>query len=102
MIIGVPKEIKQGENRVAMTPRGRGGTVEIRPQVIVERGAGAGSGIADEDYEAAGANMAEDGRTVYERGELIVKVKEPEPHEAAWLRTGRFCLRTCTWRRCRS
>lgn len=90
MIIGVPKEIKQGENRVAMTPAGVEELSKSGHTVIVERGAGAGSGIADEDYEAAGANMAEDGRTVYERGELIVKVKEPEPHEAAWLRPGQI------------
>lgn len=86
MIIGVPKEIKQGENRVAMTPAGVEELTKAGHSVIVERGAGTGSGITDDEYAAAGATLADEAQSVYERAELIVKVKEPEPHEAAWLR----------------
>lgn len=90
MIIGVPKEIKQGENRVAMTPAGVEELTKAGHTVIVERGAGAGSGITDDEYEAAGATPADEAQFVYERAELIVKVKEPEAHEAAWLRDGQM------------
>lgn len=86
MIIGVPKEIKQGENRVALTPGGAAELVQAGHQVLVERGAGAGSGMEDADYEAAGAELLDDAEAVYKRAEMIIKVKEPEPHEAEWLR----------------
>src|SRR5690606_16859572 len=90
MIIGVPEEIKQGENRVAMTPAGVEELTKSGHSVLVQRGAGAGSGIADEEYAAAGAALADDGRSVYERADMVVKVKEPEPHEAQWLRPGQI------------
>lgn len=86
MIIGVPKELKQGENRVAMTPAGVEELTAAGHELIVQRGAGVGSGIPDEQYEAAGATVVDETGDVYERAEMIVKVKEPEPHELVWLR----------------
>lgn len=90
MIIGVPKEIKQGENRVAMTPGGVAELVKAGHTLLVQRGAGDGSGMADEEYEAAGAELLDGGEAVYTRADMIVKVKEPDPHEAAWLRDGQI------------
>lgn len=86
MIIGVPKEIRQGENRVAMTPAGVEELRKAGHEVVIQRGAGAGSGIADEEYEAAGAVLVDEPRAVYERAEMVVKVKEPEGDEVEWLR----------------
>jgi alanine dehydrogenase len=86
MIIGVPKEIKPDEYRVALTPAGverlkRGGHT-----VVIERGAGVGSGIGDEDYETYGAEMVASASEVWERAELICKVKEPLAPEIAQIR----------------
>lgn len=81
MIIGVPKEIKKDEYRVAMTP---GGVAELLKQghtVHVQRGAGIGSGFADEDYAAAGAAFCDSIDAVYAAADLIVKVKEPIAEE---------------------
>ena len=90
MIIGVPKEIKQGENRVAMTPGGVAELVQAGHEVLVQRGAGAGSGMADADYEAAGAQLLDDAEAVYKGAGMITKVKEPDPHEAEWLGEGQI------------
>lgn len=87
MRIGVPKEIKADENRVALTPAGVAALVAHGHTVIVERGAGLGSSLPDADYRAAGARLAN--RTaVWREAELIVKVKEPLPEEYAFLRPG--------------
>lgn len=88
MIIGVPKEVKQGENRVAVTPGGAAELIQAGHRVLVQRGAGVGSGMEDAEYEAAGAVLLDDARAVYEGADIIAKVKEPEPHEAEWLRPG--------------
>ena len=77
MLIGVPKEIKNNENRVAMTPAGVHELVSRGHSVLVEKSAGVGSGFADDDYEAAGANLASSNSEVWSRAEMIVKVKEP-------------------------
>jgi len=81
MVIGVPKEIKPDEYRVAMTPQG----VEVLTQhghtVLIESGAGAGTGIEDDEYAAAGATIVPDATSVWRQAELIVKVKEPLPSE---------------------
>ncbi len=77
MFVGVPKEIKTDENRVAMTPAGVRELVHSGHTVLVEGGAGAGSMIADERYVAAGAKIADSAEEVWTRCELIVKVKEP-------------------------
>jgi alanine dehydrogenase len=85
MNIGVPTEIKAQENRVAMTPGSIVELVKRGHSVFVQRGAGAGSSYPDEQYEKAGAILAEDAPTVFAEADLIVKVKEPQPGEIAML-----------------
>lgn len=77
MKIGVPKEIKTNENRVALTPAGAAALVAAGHTVWVEQGAGIGSGLSDEQYVAAGAHIAADAEATWAIAELIVKVKEP-------------------------
>ncbi|GAB6158428.1 alanine dehydrogenase [Desulfotomaculum varum] len=81
MIIGVPKEIKNNENRVAITPAGVHAMVSNGHQVIIEQRAGLGSGITDEDYMAAGAQLVDTAKELFERADMIMKVKEPLPPE---------------------
>ena len=76
MIIGVPKEIKEGENRVALTPAGVHSLVYDGHTVIVEAGAGLGSSITDDEYAQEGATIASK-KDLFDRSDLIVKVKEP-------------------------
>ncbi len=87
MIIGVAKEIKIEEFRVGLTPVGARELVRSGNSVLVEAGAGDGSGFPDEDYRKAGAETVSR-ETVFERAELIIKVKEPVPPEYLLLRTG--------------
>jgi len=87
MVIGVPKEIKEEENRVAITPTGVSAFVTHGHQVLVERGAGVGSGILDRSYEGSGAQLAS-AAEVWEGADLIMKVKEPQPGEFKFLRQG--------------
>src|SRR5687767_562356 len=87
MRVGVPREIKPEENRVALTPSGVAALVAHGHGVIVERGAGVGSRLPDEAYAAAGATLA-DVATVWAEAEMILKVKEPMPEEIARLRPG--------------
>src|ERR1043166_1880875 len=77
MIIGVPKEIKNNENRVGATPGGIAELVKNGHSVYVQKTAGEGSGFSDEQYEKAGAKMLPDIASVYEKAEMIMKVKEP-------------------------
>ncbi len=77
MIIGIPKEIKNNENRVAITPAGVYTLVKAGHKVLVENAAGEGSGITDEEYKAAGAVMQKHAAEVFDAADLIVKVKEP-------------------------
>jgi len=88
MIVGVVKEIKPEENRVALTPAGASVLVSHGHEVWVERGAGAGSGMSDREYEQAGARVARSAREVWSRAEMILKVKEPLPPEYRYLRPG--------------
>lgn len=88
MIIGVPKEIKASEYRVALTPAGVTMLKAAGHDVIVEASAGAGSGFEDRDYEREGALIASAAADVWERAELIMKVKEPLPSEFAFFRKG--------------
>lgn len=88
MIIGVPKEIKTREGRVAITPVGVRMLVRHGHEVIVEQGAGLGSSITDVLYEQAGACMAVTAAEVWNRAEMIVKVKEPVEEEYELLRDG--------------
>jgi alanine dehydrogenase len=81
MRIGVPKEIKTNENRVALVPAGAEALVQRGSEVFVEAGAGAGSGFSDEQYRSAGAQILTTADEVWERAEMIVKVKEPIPEE---------------------
>ncbi len=86
MKVGVLKEIKDDEYRVALRPVGAELLVRDGHEVLFERGAGRGSGFADEEYERAGATLVDGSRDVFERAELIVKVKEPQPIEIQSLR----------------
>ncbi|HWP28134.1 MAG TPA: alanine dehydrogenase [Chloroflexota bacterium] len=92
MLVGVPREIKTGERRVAVTPAGVATLRAHNVRVLVERGAGVGSGFGDEAYAAAGATLA-DRATVFGEADLIVKVKEPVGDEPELLRAGQtlFC-----------
>jgi alanine dehydrogenase len=90
--VGVPAEIKPDERRVALTPAGARELVTRGHHVIVERGAGVGSGFADADYLAVGAQTGDTDR-VFAEADLIVKVKEPQPEEARRL-TGQHTLFT--------
>ncbi len=88
MIVGVPKEVKTEEYRVAMTPAGVDALTSAREQVLVEASAGEGSGIRDEEFAAAGAVIVADAHEVWAQAELIVKIKEPQPQEFPLLREG--------------
>ncbi|MBU3112271.1 alanine dehydrogenase [Clostridium lacusfryxellense] len=77
MIIGVPKEIKNNENRVAITPDGVHALVIKGHQVLIEKSAGVGSGIEDTDYELVGAKIINKNTDVFDQADIIVKVKEP-------------------------
>jgi alanine dehydrogenase len=90
MIIGVPKEIKDHEYRVALLPSAAYLLIKRGHQVLVERGAGAGAGYPDADYEQAGATMMADHRGIFEKSDMIVKVKEPQPSETPLLRHGQI------------
>src|SRR5215831_12871001 len=90
MTIGVPKEIKDHEYRVALLPSAAYQLIKRGHQVLVGRGAGAGAGYPDADYEQAGATMVADQRAIFEKAEMIVKVKEPQPEEYGLLRRGQI------------
>jgi alanine dehydrogenase len=90
MIVGLPKEIKDNENRVALTPAGVRALVAAGHEVVVEHNAGTGSGISDEEYTAAGAKMLGTADEVFARAEMIVKVKEPVGPEYQRLRKGQI------------
>jgi alanine dehydrogenase len=81
MIVGVPKEIKQDEYRVAMLPVGVEELVRRGHQVLVEAGAGLGSGIPDHDYQRQGCELVGIPAEIFARADLVVKVKEPMPSE---------------------
>lgn len=88
MLIGVPREIKDNENRVAIVPAGVETLVKAGHQVLVESGAGQGSGITDGEYQAVGAEIVATPQEVFERAEMIMKVKEPLPPEYPYFREG--------------
>ena len=90
MKIGVPREIKQQEYRVAALPSGAYQLIKRGHQVIVERGAGVGAGYPDAEYESAGAKLVDSHAAVFEQTDLIVKVKEPLPEEFSLLRPGQI------------
>ena len=88
MRIGIPKEIKNNENRVAITPAGVVALVNAGHEVIVEKDAGTGSSFTNDGYLAAGASMAEDAKSVWESSDMIMKVKEPIAEEYQYFRKG--------------
>ena len=88
MLIGVPKEIKDQEYRVGLTPASVREIVANGHKVLVETKAGAGIGATDEDYQSAGADVAASAEEVFARAEMIVKVKEPQAVERKRLRRG--------------
>jgi alanine dehydrogenase len=90
MIIGVPKEIKLDEYRVAMLPVGVEELTRRGHQVLMEQGAGLGSGIPDADYAANGAEMVATSKEIFARADMIVKVKEPMPTEWPMIRAGQI------------
>lgn len=87
-IVGVPREVKQDEYRVAMLPVGVEELTRRGHRVVVQTGAGLGSGIPDDAYAEHGAEIAPDAATVFSQAELVVKVKEPQPAEWPLLRAG--------------
>ncbi len=86
MLVGVPKEVKTHEYRVGLVPASVRELVHHGHQVLVETQAGAGIGFTDDDYRAAGAEIAGDAGEVFAKAEMVVKVKEPQPAEYAQLR----------------
>jgi alanine dehydrogenase len=88
MIIGVPKEIKNNENRVALTPAGIWSFINAGHRVLVEKDAGVGSSFTDEAYIHAGAEIIESAEDVWAQAEMIMKVKEPLPSEYVYFREG--------------
>ena len=90
MIVGVPKEIKRMENRVALLPAGVSILKAHGHTVLVEKGAGLGSGFSDELYRDAGAEIVSDPREIYAEADMIVKVKEPIDYEYNLLRKGQI------------
>jgi len=88
MIVGVPREVKADEYRVALTPNGAEELTRAGHRVLVQAGAGDGSGISDEQYAAAGAEIVPATADVWGRADLIVKVKEPLPDEWPLMRPG--------------
>jgi alanine dehydrogenase len=90
MIVGVPKEIKVLEARVALTPAGVRELVKSGHQVLVERGAGLGSAIPDYAYQSEGAEIVVSAAEVWQRAEMIMKVKEPLPSEYSLMRAGQI------------
>jgi len=90
MIIGVPKEIKQQEYRVALPPSGAYQLARRGHRVLVQNNAGVGAGFPDADYQGAGAELLSSHEAVFHEAELIVKVKEPQPSEYPLLRPGQI------------
>lgn len=86
LVVGVPTETKVDEFRVAVTPEGVRELEMHGIEVLVQAGAGAGSGLPDEVYRAAGAEIVADPAEIWERSQIVCKVKEPSEHEFAWFR----------------
>ena len=90
MIVGIPQEIKKEENRVGITPAG----VEIMTQnghtVLVEKNAGSASGFENELYESAGAEIVDGSKDIFDRCEMILRVKEPQPFEFDYIQEGQI------------
>jgi alanine dehydrogenase len=90
LIVGVPREIKNEEHRVAITPIGVRELTDRGHQVLIEKGAGEGSTIHDEEYEAQGATIVPNADEVFAGAEMVLKVKEPQPSEVEKFREGQI------------
>lgn len=90
MIIGVPKEIKNNENRVAITPAGVQSFVKAGHKVVIQQSAGLESAISDNAYKEAGAEILPDARSVYDQADMLLKVKEPLEEETPLLKDGQI------------
>src|SRR5260370_37401897 len=90
MIVGVTKEIKTDEYRVAMIPVGVDELTRAGHRVLIQAGAGQGSGISDDQYATHGAEIVPEAAAIWKRADLIVKVKEPLPEEWPHLRAGQI------------
>ena len=90
MLIGVPKEIKNHEYRVGLTPASVGELVNHGHQVVIETNAGAAIGFENDDYLRVGAEIEDSVQQIFADAELIVKVKEPQPRECKMLREGQL------------
>ncbi|MBS7530966.1 alanine dehydrogenase [Hazenella sp. IB182353] len=88
MIIGVPKEVKNNENRIAISPAGVDAFIQQGHAVFIESQAGEGSGFTDSDFIAHGAQICENAIEVWNQADLILKVKEPQPEEFSYFRPG--------------
>ena len=86
MIIGIPKEIKSQEDRVALTPAGVDGFIRAGHKVLVEKNAGMGSGFTDEAYKSMGAEIIDEAAKVWEQADMIMKVKEPLASEYGYFK----------------
>ena len=95
MIVGVPKEIRDKESRIALTPEGAKQLASVGHEVLVERSGGLGSGFGDEEYAQSGASVvsAEEAWGA----EMVMKVKEPMESEYRFLKEDQILLLTCTW-----
>ena len=98
LVVGVPKEIKDKEGRVSVQPDGVAELGYHGREVVVQAGAGSGSGFSDDEYVAAGARVVGTADEVFAAADLIVKVKEPIPEEYDRFRPGSSCSPTCIWR----
>ncbi|MHC4452259.1 MAG: alanine dehydrogenase [Planctomycetota bacterium] len=86
MRVGVPAEIKDNENRIAMVPGGAAQLIKAGHEVLVQTDGGVGSGFSNEDYVAAGAKLVDSAADIFAQADMIVKVKEPQPVEVAMIR----------------
>ena len=92
MIIGIPKELKVMEDRVAITPEGVHTLYKSGHKVLIEKKAGIGSGFSDDDYKNAGASIINTAEDIYKDSDIIVKVKEPQPSEYQFLKKNQILL----------
>lgn len=90
MIIGVSKEIKNNENRVGLTPAGTEALIKASHKVLIEKDGGVGSGFSDEDYKVVGAEIISDKKEIFDRAEMIIKVKEPLESEYELFHAGQI------------
>ena len=90
MLVGVPREIKNNEYRIGLTPAGARELVAHGHQVIVQRDGGKAIGLTDEQYAKAGAKIVDGAEEIYGRADMVIKVKEPQPAECAMLRPGQL------------